>query len=68
MGKSRAEEMKALFIQLSPDNQIHIAIERESRTERGYRDTQNRYSRERIRQHDEWIRTHKDLLSIFNLR
>lgn len=67
MGKSRAAEMKSYFLRLSPVDQIHIAIERESRTDRGFVNVQKRYSRERIERHNEWKRRHKELLSIFNL-
>ena len=67
MSKTRAEEYKALFFKLSPENQIHIAIERESKSDRGFRDCQNRYSRDRMTEHEAWKKTHKELLDYFNL-
>lgn len=67
MPKSRADELREVFKRLCPEDQIHIAIERECRTERGYRDAQNRYSRDRLRQHDEWTKSHRLLLETFNL-
>lgn len=67
MGKSRADEMKRQFLRLSPIDQIHIAIEREIKTDRGTVNAQKRYSREKIEQHNDWKRQHKELLSIFNL-
>ena len=67
MGKTRADEMRAYFLKLSSDDQIHIAIERESKTDRGIVNTQHRYSRERIQRHSEWKKTHKELLNLFNL-
>ena len=67
MGKSRADEMKAYFLKLSPIDQIHIAIERESQTERGTVNVQRRYSRERIETHNEWRKQHRGLLELFNL-
>lgn len=67
MPSTRAQEMREMFKKLPPNDQIHIAIERECKTLRGMWRASKRYSREKIAEHEEWRESHTDLLALFNL-
>ena len=62
------ETMFRIFLSLSCIDQIHIAIARESQTQRGRWNCKKRYSKERIEEHNEWVKTHTGLLEKFNLK
>lgn len=67
MAHCKADSMKARFKRLSPTDQIHIAIERERKTARGAWSAGKRYSAERLKAHEEWVKSHYFLLSEFKL-
>lgn len=62
------EAMLATFLSLDNIDQIHVAIARECQTQRGKWRCKQRYSRERLDEHNDWVKTHKGLLEKFNLK
>ena len=68
MPATRAQEMREIFNKLPASDQIHIAIARECQTQRGKWDCKLRYSRERLDEHNEWVKSNKALLTKFNLK
>jgi len=68
MPATRAQEMRDMFNKLTPSEQIHIAIARECQTQRGKWDCKLRYSRERLDEHNEWVKSNRALLTKFNLK
>lgn len=68
MPATRAKEMREMFSKLPPSDQIHIAIARESQSQRGKWDCKLRYSRERLDEHNEWVKANRALLTKFNLK
>jgi hypothetical protein len=62
------EAMLATFLSLDNIDQIHVAIARECQTQRGKWRCTQRYSRERLDEHNEWVKANKELLAKFNLK
>lgn len=68
MTTPHSEALFRLWLQLSCNDQIHIAIARECQTQRGRCECKQRYSAERIAEHNEWVKTHAGLLDKFKLK
>ena len=66
--RSNHEEQFSIFLKLSCNDQVHIAIAKECQTQRGRWQCRQRYSKERIAEHNEWVKTHKGLLYKFKLK
>lgn len=66
MPKQIAAELRYIFLRLPAEEQIHIAIERAMQTKIGAARVHKMFSAERIAQHSQWRRDHKDLLKKFN--
>lgn len=62
------EERYRTFISLPCVDQIHIAIARECQTQRGKWQCKQRYSKERITEHNEWVKANRELLAKFKLK